>query len=188
MTMINTATGWFEIKEVPTASYIKKTKTNNRRKTKQIDNNHTEQITATMIMDKSSARMSQLFDQVCLSQYPCPKRVLLDNGSELKLDFLQLLQDYGIKAVTTSVKNPQSSSILGHVHQVIHNMVRTQEVKKIIFDAFKPWSQILAQAAFAIRTAYHRILEASPAQLVYHRDMILNIAHYADWAAITAQK
>jgi hypothetical protein len=104
------------------------------------------------------------------------------------LDFLQLLQDYGIKAVTTSVKNPQSNAILERVHQVIHNMVRTQELKQIVFDAFEPWSQILAQTAFAIRSSYHRILEASPAQLVHQRDMILNIAYYADWAAITAKK
>lgn len=187
MTMIDTSTGWFEIKEVPTAPYIKKTKVHKTKK-RQLTKDNTEQITATTIMDKSSARMSQIFDQVWLSRYPRPKRVLFDNGSEFKLDFLQLLQDYGIKAVTTSVKNPQSNSILERVHQVIHNMVRTQELKKLVFDAFEPWNQILAQTAFAIRSSYHRILEASPAQLVYQRDMILNIAYYADWATITAQK
>ena len=137
---------------------------------------------------KRHYNMSQLFDQTWLSRYPRPTRVLFDNGSEFKLDFLQLLKDYGIKAVTTSVKNPQSNAILERVHQVIHNMVRTHELKKLVFDAFDPWSQILAQVTFAIRSSYHRILDASPVQLVYQQDMIFNIAHYADWAALTIKK
>lgn len=60
MTMINTSTGWFEIKEVPTAPYTKKTKIQKTKK-RQLTNDNTEQVTATTIMDKSSACMSQLF-------------------------------------------------------------------------------------------------------------------------------
>jgi len=37
-------------------------------------------------IDKSSARISQLFDQVWLSRYPRPKEVIFDDGSEFKRD------------------------------------------------------------------------------------------------------
>ena len=37
--------------------------------------------------DKTSARISRLFDQVGLSRYPHPQKVLYDNGSEFKKNF-----------------------------------------------------------------------------------------------------
>ncbi|GFH56268.1 hypothetical protein CTEN210_12744 [Chaetoceros tenuissimus] len=187
MTMIDTATGWFEIREVPTAAIELKKKPKKKRGRPSI-NDEDDIITKTTIMDKSSARISQLFDQTWLSRYPRPTRVIFDNGVEFKKDFLPLLKDYGIKPVTTTIKNPQANAILERVHLVIHNMIRTHELDNIIFDALDPWSQILAQVAFAIRCSHHRTLEASPAQLVHHRDMIFNIAHTANWSAIQKSK
>ena len=43
-------------------------------------------------------------------------------------------------------------------------------------------------AAFALHSMYHTNLQAMPGQLVFGRDMILNIQHKADWTAIKAQK
>jgi hypothetical protein len=51
-----------------------------------------------------------------------------------------------------------------------------------------PWSSFLAATAWAIRSTYHTTSHATPAQLVFGRDMILNIKFKADWAIINAQK
>ena len=93
MTMIDPVTGWFEIVEVP--NYV-------------IDD--LEKKTTTESVDKSSARISQLFNQTWLSRYPRPKKVIFDNGSEFKKNFVPLLKDWSIKPVPTTIKNPQSNS------------------------------------------------------------------------------
>ena len=67
MTMVDPATGWFEIKEVPYYSI------------ENVINNKDNYI------DKSLARISQLFNQAWLSRYPRPSKVVFDNGSEFKI-------------------------------------------------------------------------------------------------------
>ena len=47
---------------------------------------------------------------------------------------------------------------------------------------------MLAAASFAIRATYHTTLQATPAQLVFGRTSILNIAHEANWKYIKARK
>ena len=59
MTIIDPATGWFEIVELPER-------------------------------DKTSARVSQLFNNTWLARYPRPEKVIYDNGSEFKLWFKNL--------------------------------------------------------------------------------------------------
>ena len=41
---------------------------------------------------------------------------------------------------------------------------------------------------FGVRSTYHTSLEATPAQLVFGRDMILPIQHQADWKYIKEKK
>ena len=55
-------------------------------------------------------------------------------------------------------------------------------------DEDDPWAGLLAAAAFAIRSTYHTTLKATPGQLVYGRDMVLNMKHVANWDAITQAK
>ena len=47
-------------------------------------------------------------------------------------------------------------------------------------DMDDPWSGILAAAAFAMCSTYHTTLHAMPGQLVFGRDMILNMQYLAD--------
>ena len=51
-----------------------------------------------------------------------------------------------------------------------------------------PWTPFLAACAFAIRSTYHTTLQASPAQLIFGRDMILPIKFNANWARIRANR
>ena len=41
---------------------------------------------------------------------------------------------------------------------------------------------------FAVRATYHTTLQASPMQIVFGRDAILNIKHVADWEHIRKRK
>ena len=123
-----------------------------------------------------------------LSRYPRPERLIFDNGSEFKKDFLILCREYGISPRLTTVKNPQSNSVLERVHQVLGNMLRTKNIKSLDLDINDPWSEILASIAWAVRTTHHTTLGASPAQLVYGRDMIYPLQYITEWDIIRKRK
>ena len=55
-------------------------------------------------------------------------------------------------------------------------------------DEDDPWKGILSATAFAVRSTYHTTLQKSPGQLVFGRDMILNIQHKANWELIRERK
>jgi hypothetical protein len=42
--------------------------------------------------------------------------------------------------------------------------------------------------AFALSSTYRTTLQAMPGQLVFGRDMVLNVQHLTDWTAIKARK
>ena len=54
------------------------------------------EITEVPSIDKSSARISRLFNQTWLNRYPRPQKVRFDNGSEFKKYFIPLLKDFGV--------------------------------------------------------------------------------------------
>ena len=56
---------------------------------------------------------------------------------------------------------------------------------KIITD---PWAGILSAATFAMRSTVHTTLNATPGQLIFCHDVILNLKHKADWQAIKQHK
>lgn len=170
MTMIDPATGWFEIAEVPSFD-IEDVRRGN-----------------TQLIDKTSARISRVFNQIWLSRYPRPRKVILDNGSEFKKDFLVLLKDFDIKATLTTVENPQANAPVERVHQVIQHMLATKDLENMEYDFIDPWGEILSSVAWAIRASYHSILKASPGQLIYGQDMIFNMNKVVDWKLIEANK
>ena len=143
------------------------------------------EITEVPTIDRSSARVSNLFNDVWLARYPRPHKVIFDNGSEFKKDFLPLLKDFVIKPTATSVKNPQANAAVERIHQVVGNMMRTKELKTHIFDYVNPWGSILSSVAWAVRSSYHSVLQADPAQLLLGSDMVVNLKFAADWHAIS---
>ena len=97
---------------------------------------------------------------------------------------VKMTMDKKRKHITT--RNPQSNAIIEHIHQTIGNIIRTFDVSNIFNN--NPWSGILAATMFAVRATYHTTLQASPMQLVFGRDAILNIKHVADWEHIWQRK
>ncbi len=64
------------------------------------------------IKNKTSQHITLLFDSEWLCRYPRPARVVYDNGTEFTgQEFQELLDSYGIKAVSTTVRNPKSNGV-----------------------------------------------------------------------------
>ena len=157
VTMIDPATGWFEICQYD---------------------------------DKESITIANIVEQEWLSRYPWPTQITFDRGSEfMGADFQRMItEDYGIKKKPITVRNPQANSIIERVHQVIGNMIRTFELEDNYLDETDPWKGILTATAFAVRSTLHTTLKKTPGQLVFGRDMILNIQHEANWKYIRDRK
>ena len=156
--MIDPATGWFEIKQVPGT--------------------------------KRADVVANIVESAWLNRYPWPQKVILDRGTEFMAEFTKMIVDeYGIKKKPITKRNPQANAIVERVHQTIGNMIRTFEVQDIEdLDEEDPWSGILTAVAFAVRATIHTTTRATPIQLVFGRDAMLNIPFTANWKLIEERK
>ena len=84
--------------------------------------------------------------------------------------------------------NHQANYTLERIHQVIVNLVHTSDLNNNCLDADDPQSGILAATVSAVRSTYHTTLQATPAQLMFGHDTILNNPFFTDWEAIRIPK
>ena len=96
--------------------------------------------------------------------------------------------DYGIKGKPITVRNPQANAIIERVYQVTENITRTFALEDNCFAKEDLWKGILSAAAFAVRSTFHTTLQTTLRQLVFGRDMMLNIFHTANWEYIKQRK
>ena len=54
------------------------------------------------------------------------------------------------------------------------NLVWEFDLQNNYLDKDEPWSGTIAAMDFSVRITYHTTLQATPGQLVFERDMILN--------------
>ena len=94
--------------------------------------------------------------------------------------------DYGISLSPITVRNPQANSIIERIHQTIGNILRTFELQNSAET--EEIDGILAATMFAVRATYHTTLKATPSQLIFGRDAILNTKFEANWQMIRQQK
>ncbi len=92
----------------------------------------------------------QLSNKTWFSWYPHCQYINYDNGSKFKLHFEALCELFGIKCKPTSVKNPQSNTIMEQVHQVITMMLHTAELDMATSVAPSDIDTFLTIAAWAI--------------------------------------
>ena len=156
LTMIDPATGWFEIIQ---------------------------------IRNKGAMEIANQVELKWLCRYPWPTQIIVDRGREFMGEFLRMCHnDYGIKTKPITTRNPQANSIIERVHKTIGDMIRSAQPQELGDDVEDPLEGVLAAVAFGVRATYHTTLQATPAQLVFGRDSILNIKHEANWEHIRQRK
>ena len=128
--------------------------------------------------------ISHLVNKTWFSSYPHCQYIIYDNGSEFKLHFEALRDSYGIKHKLTSVKNPQANAILEQLHQVITAMLCTTELDMANTVVTSNIDVFLTDAAWAICSTYHTVLQASPGAANFGWDMLFDIPFIADWNKI----
>ena len=128
----------------------------------------------TQIPNKTAAEIADITKKTWFTRYPLPQRIVFDHGTEFMAEFAKMCHnEYGLKRRPITTRNPQSNAIIERIHQTIGNIIRTFDVSNIVNN--DPWSGILAATMFAVHTTYHTKLQASPMQLVFGQDAILNI-------------
>ena len=150
LTMIDPATGWFEMREIKT---------------------------------KKADEVANVLEQAWLTRYPWPTQMIYDRGNEFKAEVYAMIKnDYGIKGKPITTRNPQANAIVERVHQTIGNMIRTFRMyDNEGIDDEDPWSGILAAVMAAVRSTYSTTTQATPMQLVFGCDAIINTKFVADW-------
>ena len=66
--------------------------------------------------------------------------------------------------------------------------MRTFELDDAVLDENEPLQKFLTDTAYAIRMSYLTTQKATPAQLVFGRDMVLPVDFETDWNEITRRK
>jgi hypothetical protein len=143
-------------------------------------------------VDKNSDTVAKKYAQCWLSHYPWPQRCVHDPGGEfVGIEFQTLLQDYHIRDVCTSAKNPKSNASCKRMHQTLGNVLRRLlhgELPKNITNATEFVNEALSIAMHAMKAGIHSTLGSSPGSLVFNRDMFPNIPFIANWHAITQKR
>jgi len=74
-------------------------------------------------------------------------------------------------------------------HKTLHNMIRSAQIKdKRDLDSFFGFKGVLAACWKAVNSTVHTTARATPSQLVFGRDAMLNATFQADWQFIKEQK
>ena len=157
LTMIDPATGWFEICEIP---------------------------------EKRADYVVNYLEFNWLTRYPWPTEIVMDRGKEFAAEVQATIKhEYGINRKLITTRNPQANAMVERVHQVIHNMIRVMELKgRQDLDPDFGWTGILSAVRRAVVSTVHTTLRATPSQLVFGRDAILNVGFQADWNYIKERK
>ena len=97
-------------------------------------------------------------------------------------------KDYGITRRPITTKSPQANSILERAHQTICNILRTFQVNNSKLDLDEPWGGILLAVIFAMQSTVHTTTQATPMQLVFGHNAIMNLTFDANWHLIKMRK
>ena len=84
-------------------------------------------------------------------------------------------------------RNSQANAVIERFHQIISQMIRTMEVQNTE-NIDIPFKGILSVVCFVVTATVHTTLQATPSQIVFGRDHILNIKYQANWKNILDQK
>ena len=157
LTMIDPATGLFEITQIPT---------------------------------KRADYVANYLEMSWLTRYPWPTEIVMDRGKEFAAEVRDMISEqYGIKRKLITTRNPQANAIVERVHKTVHQMLDSCEITgKDDLDPHFGFDGILSAIRNAVRSTVHTTTRATPCQLVYGRDALLNVSFEADWQYIKQRK
>ena len=140
------------------------------------------------IDNRSSQHVSDQFANSWLARYPSPNRCIHDNGGEfIGHEFQTLLTQNAIKAVPTTVKNPQSNAMCERMHQTVANVLRII-MRTTTISAYAQAEQIMDNALATVmhvtRCSVNHQMKTTPGALTYRRDMFIDVPLIADLVAI----
>ena len=114
----------------------------------------------------------------------------MDKGNEFAKEIQEFLaNEYGIKRKIITSRNPQSNSMVERCHKTLGNMIDSLGIKdKRDLDPHFGFQGMLAALRKAMNATVHTTSRATPSQLVFGRDAILNVSFEADWQFIKDRK
>ena len=124
-----------------------------------------------------------LVDSEWFCCYPCPLYIIHNNGTEfVETEFQELLESYGVKSKSTTVKNQQANGVHERVHLLMAEMLQTQKiVVPVDITVGEKVCRLLQSVAFAIRATSSTITKYSLAELAHRRDMMIHQQSIVDW-------
>jgi len=142
------------------------------------------------IMRKHAGYIANHLEISWLTQCPWPTEIVMDKGREFALEVADLLKsEHGIHRKTITSRNPQANSMIEQCHQTLANMIRTRQIRdKHDLDPEFGWSGVLAACRKAMNSTVHTTSRATPSQLVFGRNALLNVSFEANWQHIKEQK
>ncbi len=136
------------------------------------------------IDDKTSKTVARKFTRCLQMHYLWPQHCVHDPDTEFTgPEFQALLQNCHIRDVCTTAKNPQSNAVCERMHQTVGNVLRTLlhgNPLQNIANSAQHVDEALSIALHAMQAGVHSTLGSSPGNLVFNRDMFLNILLIAD--------
>jgi hypothetical protein len=176
--MIDPATSWFKIVELPTVR-VTVPKGGKGKKATCLDFTKDAEF-----FNKTSAQISNLVYKCWFSRYPCCHYMIYNNGSEFELHFRNLCKTYGVKGKPTSIENPQANAKLEHIHPMFTNMLHTAKLDMAKLVNASDIDIFSSDVAWDICSTHHTVLKASPGAAIFGQDMLFDIPFIADWKII----
>jgi len=125
-----------------------------------------------------------------LTRCQWPTEIVIDKGREFALEVADLLKSkHGVHHKIVTSRNPQANSMIERCHQTLANMIGTQQIRdKHHLDPEFGWSGVLAACRKAMNSTVHTTSHATPSQLVFGCDALLNVSFEADWQCLKERK
>ena len=67
-------------------------------------------------------------------------------------------------------------------------MLLTKNLQEDVLDYIDPFGSILSSVAWEVRSSYNNNISATPAQAVFGRDMMFNLATLVNWKELSLKK
>ena len=100
-----------------------------------------------------------------------------------------LRRDFGVKKKLITTRNPQANAIVERAHKTVHQMLDSMMIRdKDDLDEVFGFQGVLSAIRSAMRAVVHTTTRATPSQLVFGRDAMLNVSFEADWQYIKERK